>query len=201
MMNVLIVGNAAREHAIAEAIVNSPQQPKLFSYMKARNPGIVKLSEDIQIGDYSNLDEIKAFAESNNIEWAFVGPEAPLSEGVVDALKEVNIPAVGPTKSLARLETSKSFTRLLTEKYNVPVVLSEIGVNGQCDGNGPVPEDRAKYVSVVYDTLIPANIGITWWAIESPPNSPYQRVSGNCYRNIDKKLIPDEALFKALNLI
>ncbi len=120
MMNVLIVGNAAREHAIAEAIVNSPQQPKLFSYMKARNPGIVKLSEDIQIGDYSNLDEIKAFAESNNIEWAFVGPEAPLSEGVVDALKEVNIPAVGPTKSLARLETSKSFTRLLTEKYNVP---------------------------------------------------------------------------------
>ena len=88
-----------------------------------------------------------------------------------------------------------------SEKYNVPVVLSEIGVNGQCDGNGPVPEDRAKYVSVVYDTLIPANIGITWWAIESPPNSPYQRVSGNCYRNIDKKLIPDEALFKALNLI
>ena len=88
-----------------------------------------------------------------------------------------------------------------SEKYNVPVVLSEIGVNGQCDGNGPVPEDRAKYVSVVYDTLIPANIGITWWAIESPPNSPYQRVSGNCYGNIDKKLIPDEALFKVLNLI
>ena len=87
-----------------------------------------------------------------------------------------------------------------SNKYNVPVVLSEIGLHGKCDGLGPDPEDRAKYVEVVYDTLNPADIGITWWAIDSPANSPYKRVNGDCDRNLDKELIKDEALFLALNL-
>ena len=80
------------------------------------------------------------------------------------------------------------------------MVLSEIGLHGKCDGLGPDPEDRAKYVEVVYDTLNPADIGITWWAIDSPANSPYQRVNGDCDRNLDKELIKDEELFLALNL-
>jgi len=119
-MNILLIGNGAREHAIAEAIVSSPQKPKLFSYMKSNNPGIAKLSEDIQIGKYDGLDAIKAFAQANNIDFAFIGPEDPLSQGVVDALEEINIRSVGPKKSLARLETSKSFTRLLMKKYKIP---------------------------------------------------------------------------------
>ena len=45
MVNILLIGNGAREHAIAEVITNSPQKPRLFSYMKANNPGIAKLSE------------------------------------------------------------------------------------------------------------------------------------------------------------
>jgi len=119
-MNILLVGNGAREHAVAEAIINSPQKPKLFTYMKSRNPGLVNLSEDVQTGSYDNLDEIKAFAQSNNIDFAFIGPEDPLSKGAVDALEEINIKSVGPKKSLAKLETSKSFTRVLMEKYDIP---------------------------------------------------------------------------------
>ena len=56
----------------------------------------------------------------NKIEFAVIGPEDPLNNGVVDALAKYGIPAVGPTKSLARLETSKSFTRNLVSKYNIP---------------------------------------------------------------------------------
>jgi len=119
-MNILLVGNGAREHTIAEAIVNSPQKPKLFAYMKAKNPGIVKLSSDIEIGKYGNLEEIKNFALANNIDFAVIGPEDPLNNGVVDALEQINIPSVGPKKELARLETSKSFTRLLMKKFNIP---------------------------------------------------------------------------------
>lgn len=119
MVNVLLIGNGAREHCIAEAIMNSPKKPKLFSFMKANNPGIASLSEDVQIGKYDDLDGIKAFAQANNIEIAIIGPEDPLNNGVVDALNEVNIPSVGPVKALAKLETSKSFTRLLMQKYNI----------------------------------------------------------------------------------
>lgn len=119
-MNILLIGNGAREHAVAEAIINSPQKPKLFVYMKAKNPGLASLSEDVQIGSYDDLDAIKAFAAANNVEFAFIGPEAPLAAGVVDALEEIDIKSVGPKKILAKLETSKSFTRMLMRKYNIP---------------------------------------------------------------------------------
>jgi len=119
MSNILLIGNGAREHAIAEAITRSQQKPRLFSFMKANNPGIASLSEKIKIGRYSDLDAITAFAKENKIDFAIIGPEDPLNNGVVDALAKSGIPSVGPTKSLARLETSKSFTRNLVNKYNI----------------------------------------------------------------------------------
>ena len=119
MVNVLLIGNGAREHAIAEAVMNSPKKPKLFSYMKAKNPGIAKLSADIQLGKYDDTDAIIAFAKANAVDFAVIGPEDPLILGVVDALEKQGIKSVGPNKELAKLETSKSFTRLLMKKYNI----------------------------------------------------------------------------------
>ncbi len=120
MPNILLVGNGAREHALAEAIMRSAEKPLLFSYMKANNPGIASLSEKTIIGGYADLAAITLFARENKIELAVIGPEDPLNNGVVDALAQVGIPAVGPNKSLARLETSKSFTRNLVNKYHIP---------------------------------------------------------------------------------
>jgi len=120
MVNVLLVGNAAREHTLAEAIAKSRHRPVLFSYMKANNPGISELSKKSMIGDYSELEAIKAFAKTNKIDFAVVGPEDPLGQGVVDALEIVGISSFGPRKQLAQLETSKSFTREILTKYNIP---------------------------------------------------------------------------------
>lgn len=120
MYNVLLIGNGAREHAIAEAIVRSGHKPMLFSFMKANNPAIAALSSAVYIGSYDNLDDINTFARDNAIDFAVIGPEDPLDNGVVDSLRRIGIPAVGPTKQLAQLETSKSFTRNLLSKYNIP---------------------------------------------------------------------------------
>jgi phosphoribosylamine---glycine ligase len=120
MLNILLIGNGAREHAIAEAIMRSGHRPWLFSYMKANNPGIASLSEKIMNGNYTDLAAIVSFAQAHQVSFAVIGPEDPLNNGVVDALKRAGIPAVGPTQSLARLETSKSFTRDLVEKYRIP---------------------------------------------------------------------------------
>jgi phosphoribosylamine--glycine ligase len=120
MMNVLLIGHGAREHAIAEAIVQSKHQPRLFSFMKANNPGITSLSEKVFIGSYSDMAAVNAFAKEFRVDFAIIGPEDPLNNGVVDSLKEAGVPSVGPTKSLARLETSKSFTRNILNKYNIP---------------------------------------------------------------------------------
>jgi phosphoribosylamine--glycine ligase len=120
IMNILLIGNGAREHAIAEAIARSKHHPLLFSFMKSNNPGISALSEKIHMGNYGDPAPIVSFAEAQQVEFAVIGPEDPLNNGIADALRKAGIPSVGPTKSLARLETSKSFTRNLVEKYGIP---------------------------------------------------------------------------------
>jgi phosphoribosylamine---glycine ligase len=120
MQNILLIGNGAREHAIAEAIMRSGRGPRLFACMKANNPGIASLSEQILMSGYGDLPAIVAFAKAARIDFAVIGPEDPLNNGVADALKKAGIPSVGPLQGLARLETSKSFTRDLVEKYHIP---------------------------------------------------------------------------------
>ncbi len=120
MIKVLLIGNGAREHSIAEAVRASPQNPELFSYMKSNNPGIGSFSKKCEFGGYDDLAKVMDFAKHVKPDFCVVGPEAPLDFGVVDALSKVGIPSVGPTKELAKLETSKSFTRLLMEKYKIP---------------------------------------------------------------------------------
>ena len=120
MTHVLLIGNGAREHAIAEALMRSGRNPRLFAYMKTNNPGIASLAREVRIGGYNDLEAVIAFAKEAQIEFAVIGPEDPLSQGIVDELTAAGIPAVGPTRVLARLETSKSFTRDLLEKYGIP---------------------------------------------------------------------------------
>ena len=116
MVGVLLIGSGAREHVIAETFKKN-KTVSLYAYMKSKNPGIDSLSEEILLGSYSDLDKIKDFAKKNNVDFAFIGPEDPLNKGVVDALQEIGIESVGPKKELAKLETSKSFTRVLLEPY------------------------------------------------------------------------------------
>lgn len=118
MIRILLIGNGAREHVIAETLKKNPET-ELFSYMKANNPGIADLSEEILIGNYNDMDKIIKFAKEKDINFAFIGPEDPLNEGVVDSLNKEGIECIGPTKALAKLETSKSFTRNLLKKYNI----------------------------------------------------------------------------------
>lgn len=119
MPNILLVGNGAREHVLAETLVRSAHRPRLFAYMKANNPGIADLSQEVRMGGYGDTAAIVDLARSREVDFAVIGPEDPLHAGVVDALRTAGIPAVGPSRSLARLETSKSFTRSLLEKYGI----------------------------------------------------------------------------------
>jgi phosphoribosylamine--glycine ligase len=116
---VLLIGNGAREHAIAHALARSSHHPKIFSFMTHRNPGIASLSTKIAIGPYEP-QRIVEFSKSVQPAFAFIGPEAPLEAGVADALQEAGIPCVGPTKRFARIETSKAFARELLDKYGIP---------------------------------------------------------------------------------
>ncbi len=117
-MRILLVGNGAREHAIAEAICT--QDVDLYAYMSRKNPGISRLCKDYALGDILDASAVSKWAGEHAIDLAIVGPEAPLEAGVVDALEKREIQVSSPNKSAARLETDKAFTRGLMERYKIP---------------------------------------------------------------------------------
>lgn len=119
MASVLLVGNGAREHAIAKALIESPNGIELYSFMSAKNPGIARLSAGIQIGDTCDGKLVSDYASKIKADLAVVGPEAPLAAGVADALSEVGVPCCGPSQTAAQLESDKSFMRDLLDKHKV----------------------------------------------------------------------------------
>ncbi|MBN2235117.1 MAG: phosphoribosylamine--glycine ligase [Opitutales bacterium] len=116
---ILIVGSGAREHAIAAALSRSPQFPTLYVWGSGENPGMRDLAAATRVGSLTDGKAISEWAKSLGVDLAVIGPEAPLEAGVSDALWSVRIPVVGPKKTLARLESSKSFTRDLLMKHGI----------------------------------------------------------------------------------
>ncbi len=116
----MLVGNGAREHAMAEALKKSPKCDELIVYASAVNPGIRDLASIYHVGNLGDMQAIQAFADENKPDFAVIGPENPLADGVVDILALIGIPCASPTKILAQVESSKSFTRELLAKHNVP---------------------------------------------------------------------------------
>ncbi len=116
-MNVLIVGNGGREHALAWKVKQSKRLKKL--YIAPGNAGCKDLGECIDL-DLNNIAAIVRWAKQNAIDLVIPGPEAVLVEGIVDALHDAGIKAFGPTKSAAELERSKVFSKDLMRHNGIP---------------------------------------------------------------------------------
>jgi phosphoribosylamine---glycine ligase len=116
-MNILVVGNGGREHALAWKIAQSPRADRVF--VAPGNAGTAADAENVEIAatDVSNL---LAFARQNKIELTVVGPEAALGAGLVDAFQREGLRAFGPTRAAAELETSKVFCKNLLRHADVP---------------------------------------------------------------------------------
>ncbi len=117
-MKILTIGGGAREHAAVEALARCPGV-EIYAVMKNVNPGIKARAVDIRYCKEDDIDNICDFAINNFVEYAFVGPEAPLSSGIVDALEHIGVKCASPSKDASRIETSKTFMRNLVEKYGI----------------------------------------------------------------------------------
>jgi len=116
-MRILTVGGGGREHAAVEALSRSGAE--IYAVMKNANPGIIKRAKEYKLVNERHIDDICDFAIEHDIRYAFIGPEAPLEIGLVDALENIGVKCAAPTKEAARIETSKSFMRELVSKYNI----------------------------------------------------------------------------------
>ena len=116
-MNILVVGSGGREHALVWKIKQSPLVAKI--YCAPGNAGIASLAELVPI-QATNLDELLNFAKSHAIDLTVVGPEQPLTLGIVDLFEQHGLKIFGPRKAAAELEGSKMFAKEFMKKYNIP---------------------------------------------------------------------------------
>ena len=121
-MNILLLGSGGREHALAWKIAASPLVEKL--YCAPGNAGIAREAEIVSL-DMSDHAAVIAFCNTKKIALVVVGPEAPLCDGLVDALTAAGIKAFGPTRGAARLEGSKGFTKDLCRANAIPTAAYE----------------------------------------------------------------------------
>ena len=117
---ILVVGSGAREHAIVKSLKKSTHKKKIYCIGTNLNPGIKEICENVTIGNINDSSTIISYAKDNDVNFAIIGPENPLEVGVSDDLWQCGIKVVGPKKKLAQIETSKSFTRDLFKKYQIP---------------------------------------------------------------------------------
>jgi phosphoribosylamine--glycine ligase len=115
-MKVMVLGAGGREHALCERISLSPLLDQL--YCLPGNPGIARVAQCVE-GNPVDCGFVVKKAQEFEIDLVIVGPEAPLSEGVVDALEAAGIPAFGPTKAAAQIEASKTYSKEIMEAANV----------------------------------------------------------------------------------
>ena len=113
-MKVLVIGSGGREHAIARQFNNSASVSEVF--VAPGNDGMKNDAECIGI-NATDFDALASFAIEQKIDLTFVGPEQPLSEGIVDYFTDRGLRIFGPTKAAAQIEGSKSFAKELMQKY------------------------------------------------------------------------------------
>ncbi len=116
-MKILLVGSGGREHALAWKISQSPRVEKL--YCAPGNPGTMSLGENVPVSD-SDLPKLANFAAEKKIDLTLVGPELPLTLGIVDEFVERGLPILGPNKKAAELEGSKIFAKQFMERHRIP---------------------------------------------------------------------------------
>ena len=119
--SIVVMCKSGRLDAMAEALCNSASPVILYILSEVNNPGLeAKAKKVIHPVKTDDPDAVAKIVREISPDFVLIGPEEPLAAGVVDELRKIGIPSVGPTQKLAQLETSKSFTRELLTKYNIP---------------------------------------------------------------------------------
>ncbi|HAJ33955.1 MAG TPA: phosphoribosylamine--glycine ligase [Candidatus Atribacteria bacterium] len=127
-MKVLVIGSGGREHTLIWKIAQSPKVSKI--YCTPGNAGISRLAQCINIG-VDKIKELTDFAREEKIDLTIVGPELPLSGGIVNEFNRLDLKIFGPSREATKIESSKVFSKYLMKKYNIPTANYEVFQNSE----------------------------------------------------------------------
>ena len=116
-MNILVVGNGGREHAITCKLRQSPAADEIF--VASGNAGTSQIAKNISISA-TDIEGLLSFAKQQAIDLTVVGPEAALAAGIADRFREFGMMIFGPTQGAAQIETSKRFAKRIMARHGIP---------------------------------------------------------------------------------
>jgi phosphoribosylamine--glycine ligase len=173
-MNVLIVGNGGREHALAWKISQSARVKRVF--VAPGNAGTALDAENVDISS-TDFPRLIKFAQQNDIGLTIVGPELPLTKGIVDAFTESKLRIFGPRKAAAELEGSKVFCKDLLRHADVPT--SDYQVFRNADNATTYLKEREDVPVVVKADGLASGKGVFVCATRAEATEAVKRIGRN----------------------
>lgn len=189
-MKVFVIGGGGREHAIIWKLAQSENVSKI--YCAPGNGGISDLAECVPI-DVMDFENLTKFAKDNNIDLTVVAPDDPLAAGAVDAFEAGGLRAFGPNKAAAIIEGSKSFSKDLMKKYNIPTAEYEVFENSK-DALNYIKSNNKFPVVVKADGLALGKGVIIAKTFEEAENAVHDILDDKIFGSAGAKVVIEEFL-------
>ncbi|CAM3839039.1 phosphoribosylamine--glycine ligase [Rouxiella silvae] len=190
-MNILIIGNGGREHALAWKAAQSPLADKIFVAPGNAGTALEPLLENVDISA-TDIAGLLAFAQQNDIGLTIVGPEAPLVIGVVDAFRAAGLKIFGPTQAAAQLEGSKAFTKDFLARHAIP----SADYQNFTDIEPALAYLRSKGAPIVIkaDGLAAGKGVIVAMTLEEAESAVHDMLAGNAFGDAGHRIVIEEFL-------
>ncbi|GAB4301477.1 MAG: phosphoribosylamine--glycine ligase [Desulfuromonadia bacterium] len=188
-MKILVIGSGGREHALVWKIAQSPLAEKV--YCAPGNPGIGMIAENVPI-PVDDLPSLCAFARENAIDLTVVGPELPLSLGIVDLFEEQGLLVFGPRRNAAIIEGSKAFSKDLMKKYGIPTAFYEVFT--EVEPAIDFIRRQGAPIVVKADGLAAGKGVVVARTVEEAEHAVIDMLSGNAFGAAGSKVVIEEFL-------
>ncbi|MCY6395675.1 phosphoribosylamine--glycine ligase [Actinobacillus pleuropneumoniae] len=190
-MNVLIIGNGGREHALAWKVRQSPLVKKVFVAPGNAGTALEEGIKNVAIAA-TDVPALVAFAKENQIGLTIVGPEAPLVIGVVDAFRANGLKIFGPTQAAAQLEGSKAFTKDFLARHQIPT--AEYQNFTEIEPALAYLKQKGAPIVIKADGLAAGKGVIVAMTLEEAEEAVKDMLSGNAFGEAGSRVVIEEFL-------
>lgn len=190
-MNILIIGNGGREHALAWKAAQSPLASKVFVAPGNAGTALESAVENVNISA-TDVPALVKFAQENHIGLTIVGPEAPLVVGVVDAFEAAGLTIFGPRQSAAQLEGSKAFTKDFLARHHIPT--AEYQNFTDVDQALAYVREKGAPIVVKADGLAAGKGVIVAMTLQEAEEAIKDMLSGNAFGEAGSRVVIEEFL-------
>ncbi|MEY3219929.1 MAG: phosphoribosylamine--glycine ligase [Pseudomonadota bacterium] len=190
-MQVLIIGNGGREHALTWKIAQSPKVTQVFVASGNTGTATEPKVQNITISP-EKIHELAIFAKNQGIDLTIVGPEAPLVLGVVDVFREKGLRCFGPTRNAAQLEGSKAFTKDFLARHHIPT--AEYQVFTEISPALDYLKSRSFPIVIKADGLAAGKGVIIAQTFEEAEETVKDMLAGNSFGDAGRRVVIEEFL-------